>query len=114
MKQPRLDAFTTKSVKSLASPLDEMPRIEQPKKEPGQKLDSPTARPLDRSTDRPTDRFKRNTVRRAFEYFQDQLDVLHKFSIDEKMCGEAGNMSQMVREAVDTYIAKRLNQTSQE
>ena len=44
----------------------------------------------------------------AFEFFQDQLETLKSFSLDEQLRGEKGSMSQMVREAIDAYIAKRI------
>lgn len=52
-------------------------------------------------------RIKRTITRYAFEFFQDQIETLKSFSLEEQMRGEKGSMSQMVREAVDAYIAKR-------
>jgi hypothetical protein len=52
-------------------------------------------------------RIKRSITRYAFEFFQDQIETLRKYSLDEKIRGEVGSMSQMVREAIDAYIAKR-------
>jgi hypothetical protein len=52
---------------------------------------------------------KRTITRYSFEFFQDQLETLKKFSLEEQMRGERGSMSQMVREAVDAYISKRNN-----
>ena len=52
-------------------------------------------------------RIKRTITRYAFEFFQDQIETLKKFSIEEQIRGEKGSMSQMVREALDAYIAKR-------
>jgi len=45
--------------------------------------------------------------RYAFEFFQDQIEKLRDFSLEEKLRSEKGSMSEMVREAVDMYIAKR-------
>jgi hypothetical protein len=50
---------------------------------------------------------KRVKTRYAFEFFQDQLDSLKQFALDEQLIGERGNMSAMVREAIDAYISKR-------
>jgi hypothetical protein len=50
---------------------------------------------------------KRIKTRYAFEFFQDQLEQLKQFSLDEKLVGEQGNMSAMVRDALDAYITKR-------
>ena len=52
-------------------------------------------------------RIKRTITRYAFEFFQDQIERLKQYSLDEQMQGEKGSMSQMVREALDAYIAKR-------
>jgi hypothetical protein len=51
----------------------------------------------------------RSITRYAFEFFQDQIETLRDFSLDEKMRGEKGSMSQMVREAIDAYVSKRKN-----
>jgi hypothetical protein len=51
--------------------------------------------------------FKRTITRYAFEFYQDQIQSLRKFSLEEKAREEKGSMSEMVREAVDAYIAKR-------
>ena len=50
---------------------------------------------------------RRSISRCAFEFFQDQVQTLRKFSLEEKLRGEQGSMSEMVREALDMYIAKR-------
>lgn len=49
----------------------------------------------------------RRTTRCAFEFFQDQVDALRRLALEEKLHGEEGNMSQMVREALDAYLAER-------
>ena len=50
---------------------------------------------------------RRTITRYAFEFFQDQIENLRRFSLEEKTRGEKGSMSQMIREAVDAYIARR-------
>lgn len=50
---------------------------------------------------------RRAITRYAFEFFQDQIESLRRFSLEEKVRGERGSISGMVREALDTYIAKR-------
>jgi hypothetical protein len=65
----------------------------------------PTGEPVVRRTGRPTGR--RVPVRRGFEFYEDQLMALKRLSLEEQMDGESGNMSQMVREALDDYLAKR-------
>lgn len=56
---------------------------------------------------------RRIITRYAFEFFQDQLQHLKRFSLDEKYRDEKGSMSQMVREALDAYISRRLNQEAE-
>jgi hypothetical protein len=53
---------------------------------------------------------RRKTARYAFEFYADQLDALKQFSLHEQLAGGVGNMSGMVREAVDEYISKRKQQ----
>ena len=50
---------------------------------------------------------RRTITRGAFELYQDQIESLRLFSLDEKARGEKGSMSEMVREAIDAYLAKR-------
>jgi hypothetical protein len=38
------------------------------------------------------------------------VESLRRFSLEEKSRGEKGSMSQMIREALDAYIAKRKRQ----
>jgi hypothetical protein len=68
-------------------------------------------RPYGRTDVRPDVRtpVRRTITRYAFEFFQDQIETLKQFSLDEKGRGEKGSMSEMVREAVDMYISKRRN-----
>ena len=50
---------------------------------------------------------KRIITRNSFEIYEDQMDSLRKLSLHEKMEGKLGSMSQMVREAIDTYLKER-------
>lgn len=132
MKKPRVDRFDPKNrkpeeidlsgipsiashqrsgVKSRENKSTETPRP-QPENQPS--IDSkPYARtpvpPPARTPVRPygVPAGKRVISRYAFEFFQDQIESLRKFSLDEKSAGEKGSMSEMVRIAVDAYIAKR-------
>jgi hypothetical protein len=45
--------------------------------------------------------------RHPFDVYTDQLRTLKKFSMDEKLAGQLGSESAMVREAIDAYIEKR-------
>ena len=96
------------------------PAVPRPKK-PDPEVAAPEpskpqeGQPVERTTVPPPERpFARTTVRRvltrySFEFFRDQIDSLREFSLEEKLRGEKGNMSEMVREGIDTYIAKRRN-----
>ena len=80
-------------------------------------LKQPTIRPADESTMRPSDEptirpdngqsGRREFIRRGFEWYADQLRALKKLSLEEQMEGKPGNMSQMVRDALDDYLKKR-------
>jgi hypothetical protein len=66
----------------------------------------PTARPDGEPTTRPPARptGRRIPVRRGFEFYEDQLVALKKRSLQEQLDGKSGNMSQMVRDALDDYL----------
>jgi hypothetical protein len=51
---------------------------------------------------------KREIARRhPFDVYTDQLRALKEFSMKEKLAGQLGSESAMVREAIDAYIEKR-------
>ena len=50
---------------------------------------------------------KRIITRNSFEIYEDQMDSLRKLSLQEKMQGKLGSMSQMVRDAIDTYLQQK-------
>lgn len=62
---------------------------------------APPARPDSRTP------VRRRLTRMPFEFYQDQLERLRAISLEEKLKGEKGSMSEMVREAVDHYLADR-------
>ena len=76
--------------------------------EGAQSTDRPTGRPDGVATTRPPDRptGRRIPVRRGFEFYEDQLVALKKRSLQEQLDGKSGNMSQMVRDALDDYLKK--------
>ncbi len=120
MKTPRVTDFDpSQAVPQLASPMDEMPSIEPPQ---SPSLPPSSNEQIDREESVPNSSipevrppvvpYARTPVRRtitryAFEFFQDQIDSLRRFALEEKTQGEKGSMSEMVREALDMYIAKR-------
>jgi len=127
MKNPRLSDFdpSNKKALELASPLDGMPQIENPRShsdqglsvKPDAAIEFPRPRqennePYHSTIVRPSVRtpVRRTTTRYAFEFFHDQVENLRRFSLEEKSRGEKGSMSQMIREALDAYIAKRIRQ----
>lgn len=123
MKKPRLEDFDPNTkVPELATPLDGMPPIQRPALNKAISLprgQKPPVAPTDKSPEaglpygstsaRPYARtpVRRTITRYAFEFFQDQIENLRRFSLEEKARGERGSMSQMIREAADAYIAKR-------
>src|SRR5437879_8493429 len=69
----------------------------------------PEPSPPPRAEERPYGRtpLRRTLARVPFEIYQDQLETLRRFSLEEKTRGEKGSMSEMVRAALDTYIIER-------
>jgi hypothetical protein len=106
----------------LSSPMDDMPAIERP---PFQAAtpevqtglqETPASQPLAERTDGstpgppPVRPYARTPARRvitryAFEFFQDQIERLRQRSLQQKLEGEDGSMSEMVRDALDSYLA---------
>src|SRR3954469_18751685 len=62
-----------------------------------------SVRPDDRTPVRSTKRLLR---RHPFEIYDDQYQSLRSLSLQQKLQGEPGSMSAMVREAFDTWISK--------
>jgi hypothetical protein len=53
---------------------------------------------------------QRNITRCSFEIYQDQISVLRQVSLSAKLGGDQLSISEMVREALDSYLtAKNLN-----
>ena len=48
---------------------------------------------------------RRFTRRHAFDIYEDQLAALRHLALEERMDGGVGSMSQMVREALDRFLA---------
>lgn len=47
---------------------------------------------------------RRIITRNSFEIYEDQMEALRKLSFQEKMEGQIGSMSAMVRAAIDIYL----------
>ncbi len=127
MKEPRVSDFDPKAPPPLKSSLDDMPtiapspqrskailpevpiekRVEDQRDADVSTPEVPPVPPPESPPARTPVRIKRTITRYAFEFFQDQVERLKQFSLEEQLRGEKGSMSQMVREALDMYIAKR-------
>lgn len=50
---------------------------------------------------------RRTITRYAFEIYQDQVEAFRRFALEDKLHGGKGSMSEMVRAALDSYIANK-------
>ncbi|MFN8478203.1 MAG: hypothetical protein U0074_10350 [Kouleothrix sp.] len=118
MKQPRIDAFDPHAPQELGSPMDHLPVIAPPAK--SRSLAPASHPPLAPKTDSPNTGSpnpygrtgvradgRRTITRYAFEIYQDQVEAFRRFALEDKMQGGKGSMSEMVRAALDSYIAKK-------
>ncbi len=116
MKTPRVHDFDPDAkIPELGSPLDHLPVIQKPQLHPlpsqttakdntirtPQAYESPPARTYARTP------VRRQLTRYAFEFNQDQVEELRRLSLEDKIQGGKGSMSEMVREAIDTYLAQK-------
>jgi hypothetical protein len=86
-------------------PSIQKPPVQNPENQHQQPNLSLPDRPIARPSDRPNGR--RIISRHAFEVYDDQIDSLRNLSYREKIEGKLGSMSQMVREAIDSYLKTR-------
>ena len=110
MKQPRIGDFDPSAKqRELKSSLEYFPVIEQPKQVRHADGAQQPVRPVLPVREVPTAAPSRRKIkpRHPFDIYEDQDEELRKLSVEDKMRGEAGSMSAMVREAIDDYIAKR-------
>jgi hypothetical protein len=79
------------------------PREPRVSEQPGEKAND---RSPGRSFARPPVRepSKRIITRNSFEIYEDQMEALRKRSFREKLAGQVGSMSAMVRTAIDAYL----------
>ena len=118
MKTPRVHDFDPNAkLPELGSPMDHFPPIQKPAAKP---VSSPSPvlpteqpeknnRPDEEPPARPNVRtpVRRQLTRYAFEFYQDQVEELRRLSLEEKMQGGKGSMSEMVREAIDDYLTQK-------
>jgi hypothetical protein len=123
MRRPRIEDYDPNAkLPELASPIDGMPVIGKPpqkikeasptslqEKPAIQEEQANQARPERANARTPVrPNGKRIITRNAFEIYEDQMDTLRKVSREEKMNGKLGSMSAMVREAIDSYLQKKV------
>src|SRR2546421_8681528 len=116
MKTPRVHDFDPNAkLPDLSSTMDHLPAIQKPDTKPVSQPSTPptdqqdkTSRTYGEPPVRPNARtpVRRQLTRYAFEFYQDQVEELRRLSLEEKMQGEKGSMSEMVREAIDTYLTQ--------
>jgi hypothetical protein len=108
-----MDAFFPSQI-STKSPT---PLVEEPKAEIEGKpnevviISKLTDRTVDRPTDRPTGRTKE---RHSFDVYKDQLDALEDMQYKAGKKGRKPPLGQLVREALDGYIAKANKRTGED
>src|SRR5688572_3352416 len=110
MKTPRVTDFDPKETPQLGSPMDDLPAIQPPvanslAPSPSSSPQLIDNRPIEQPLSTPVRPFvappvrtpvRRTLTRYSFEFFQDQIESLRRFSLEEKARGEKGSMSQMV------------------
>lgn len=102
MKTPRVQDFDPHAkIPQLGSPMENLPAIQKPKQ-----ADEPHKIPTERANAPTPERrnVRRIITRNSFEVYEDQMDALRQRSYKQKMRGELGSMSQMVREAIDRFL----------
>jgi|SRR5450755_1914654 len=101
MKMPRVADFdpNAKPIPPLVSSMDNFPSIQKPIL-----IEKPTPPVLGvpRTTVPPGRR--KIKQRHPFDIYQDQLDTLRQIAYEDRMNGEVGSMSAMVRDAIDMYL----------
>jgi hypothetical protein len=118
MKTPRVNDFDPNAkLPELGSPMDHLPTIQKPPakpllpsstlpmKEQQEKITRASGSPSVRAYARTG--VRRQLTRYAFEFYQDQVEDLRRISLEDKIQGGKGSMSEMVREAIDKYLAQK-------
>lgn len=119
-KAPVAVPATPKTVPNDKSGQPSLSNKNQPSKSPtlpeAKPNEATTVRPAVRLTDhkgarmetRPTARpKKRVTLRYAFEFYRDQIEIFRRLSLQAKLEGDDLSMSEMAREAFDDYITRK-------
>lgn len=80
-----------------------------PERETERPVERPTDRTPDRVSQKPLSQPRRIIRRYSFEAFDDQVRQLKGISMQAGMAGETISISEMIREAIDTYLTDREN-----
>lgn len=115
MKKPQIDDYATSPGVLDKYSLVDMPALEPRGKRGGSTVEIVRERANGRTDARPNTRTagpaetapKRVIQRASFEVYQDQMKTLRRLSAEAMMNDEKGSMSEMVRLAIDEYVAKR-------
>src|SRR6266702_4614750 len=111
MKTPRVHDFDPDAtVPQLGSPMDNFPSIQKPKQPVDishNLLETESNRPKQPPVLPVPPKKRIMKQRHPSDIYQDQYDSLKQLADEERRQGGVGSMSAMVREALDTYIAKR-------
>jgi len=87
---------------------DHRPSVQSAVKPGSRPANQTHERPDLRTSVRPFARSKRRLViRYAFEFYQDQIELLRQINLQTKLGGDNLSMSEMVREALDEYITRK-------
>src|SRR5947209_18963029 len=115
MKTPRVHDFDPNAkLPELGSPMDRLPAIQKPA---SKSVPSPSTLPTTDQQDKPYRTYgepsvrtyartpvRRQLTRYAFEFYQDQVEELRNFSLEEKLQGGKGSMINMLRRATNEYL----------
>jgi hypothetical protein len=99
----KLDTSLTRSTRQQPAP-EQAPEIQKQTLPQHPHTEQANARTPERAIG------KRITTRESFDIYEDQMASLRKISYLEKMEGKLGSMSAMVREALDTFLAKKTSE----
>ncbi len=121
MKKPKLnqaevtselaDSLFFRQREPYPAPEEEGTVAQPPEQPAAEARQAAAARSPEHQTARTGERVNgRSIFRMSFEIYRDQHADIKKFSLEDQLKGEKGSMSEMVREALDAYIAKRKRQ----
>ncbi len=115
MKKPQIDDYATSPASLEKYQLDDMPTLEpratreaSSGKTLSERANGRTDTRANARTPEASSLEDRRVIQRAsFEVYQDQMKTLRRIAAEAMLNGEKGSMSEMVRSAIDEYVAKR-------